>query len=63
LKYRNKAPSNGKLYATNDEKSFMYKFTEKSDIDKLDSYLKSLLYMMSNKTVESCAVTSNQEGN
>ncbi len=48
LKYRNKAPSNGKLYATDDNKSFRYKFTEKNDLDKLDSYIKSLLHVMTN---------------
>jgi hypothetical protein len=63
LKYRNKAPSSGKLYATNDNKSYMYKFTEKSDIDKLDAYIKSLLYMISNKPIESPLPTTSQEGN
>lgn len=41
----------------------MYKFTEKSDIDKLDAYIKSLLYMISNKPIESTLPTTSQEGN
>jgi len=40
----------------------MYKFTEKSDIDKLDAYIKSLLYMMSNKPIEASIPNSSQEG-
>jgi hypothetical protein len=40
----------------------MYKFTEKSDIDKLDSYIKSLLYIMSNKPLESATAITSQEG-
>ena len=41
----------------------MYKFTEKSDIDKLDAYIKSILYMISNKSIESTLPTTSQEGN
>ena len=42
----------------------MYKFTEKSDIDKLDSYIKSLLYMMSNKPLDSNnTMSATQDGN
>lgn len=52
LKYRNQNPSNGHLYVTNDNKSFRYKFTEKSDLDKIDSYFKSLLYILANKPIE-----------
>ena len=53
LKYRNKAPSTGNLYVTNDNRSFRYKFTEKSDLDKLDGYIKSLLHVLANKPLES----------
>lgn len=53
LKYRNKQPSHGKVYVTDDNKSFMYKFTEKNDIEKLDQYLKSLTHMLANKPIVS----------
>ena len=52
FKYRNKFPSNGKLYLTNDNKSFYIKLTRKKDIDKIETYFKNILYMMANKPME-----------
>ena len=52
FKYRNKFPSNGKLYLTNDNKSFYIKLTRKKDIDKIETYFKNVLYMMANKPME-----------
>ena len=52
FKYRNKFPSNGKLYVTNDNKSFYIKLTRKKDIDKIETYFKNVLYMMANKPME-----------
>ncbi len=52
FKYRNKFPSNGKLYLTDDNKSFYIKLTHKRDIDKIETYFKNILYMMANKPIE-----------
>ena len=52
FKYRNKFPSYGKLYLTNDNKSFYIKLTKKNDIDKIEEYFKNILYMMANKPIE-----------
>ena len=52
LKYRNKLPSYGKLYLTNDNKSYYIKLTKKKDVDKLETYLKGILHMMANKPIE-----------
>ena len=46
FKYRNKQPSNGKLYVTNDNKSYYIKLTNKKDLDKLENYFKGVLYTM-----------------
>lgn len=51
FKYRNR-PGCGKLYVTNDNKCFKYKFTKRSDLDNIDSYFKSLLHMMANKPIQ-----------
>ena len=50
FKYRNKYPSYGKLYLTNDNKSFYIKLTKRKDIDKIETYFKGILHMMANKT-------------
>ena len=34
----------------------MYKFTEKNDLDKLESYVKSLLHMLANKPLETSSL-------
>ena len=52
LKYRNKHPSYGKLYLTNDNKSYYIKLTKRKDIDKIETYFKGILYMMANKPIE-----------
>ena len=52
LKYRNKLPSYGKLYVTNDNKSCYIKLTEQQDLEKLETFLKGVLYSMANKNVE-----------
>ena len=52
LKYRNKHPSYGKLYLTNDNKSYYIKLTQRKDVDKIETYFKGILYMMANKPIE-----------
>ena len=52
FKYRNKLPSYGKLYLTNDNKSYYIKLTKRKDVDKLETYLKGILHMMANKPME-----------
>ena len=52
FKYRNKLPSYGKLYLTNDNKSFFIKLTKRKDVDKVETYFKRVLYMMANKPME-----------
>ena len=52
LKYRNKLPSYGKLYLTNDNKSYYIKLAKRKDIDKIETYFKGVLYMMANKPIE-----------
>ena len=52
LKYRNKHPPYGKLYLTNDNKSYYIKLTKRKDIDKIETYFKGILYMMANKPIE-----------
>ena len=52
LKYRNKLPSYGKLYLTNDNKSYYIKLTKRKDVDKIETYFKGVLYMMANKPIE-----------
>ena len=52
FKYRNKYPSYGKLYLTNDNKSFYIKLTKRKDIDKIETYFKGILHMMANKPIE-----------
>ena len=52
LKYRNKHPSYGKLYLTNDNKSYYIKLTKRKDIDKIETYFKGILHMMANKPIE-----------
>ena len=51
LKYRNKLPSYGKLYLTNDNKSYFIKLTKRKDVDKVETYFKRILYMMANKPI------------
>jgi flagellar hook assembly protein FlgD len=38
FKYRNKFPANGKIYLTDDNKSFYIKLTHKKDIDKIEVF-------------------------
>ena len=52
FKYRNKRPSRGKLYVTNDNKSYFTKLTEKKDLDKLETYLSGVLHILANKPIE-----------
>ena len=52
FKYRNKLPSYGKLYLTNDNKSYFIKLTKRKDVDKIETYFKRILYMMANKPME-----------
>ncbi|MCQ2819542.1 MAG: hypothetical protein MJ252_19945 [archaeon] len=52
FKYRNKQPSSGKIYVTDDNKSFYTKLTEKNDLDKLDTFISGVLYMLANKKME-----------
>ena len=52
FRYRNKFPANGKIYLTDDNKSFYIKLTHKKDIDKIETYFKNVLYMMANKPIE-----------
>ena len=52
LKYRNKLPSYGKLYLTNDNKSYYIILTKRKDVDKIETYFKGVLYMMANKPIE-----------
>ncbi len=52
FRYRNKFPANGKIYLTDDNKSFYIKLTKKKDIDKIETYFKNVLYMMANKPIE-----------
>ena len=52
FKYRNKHPSYGKLYLTNDNKSYYIKLTKRKDIDKIETYFKGVLHMMANKPIE-----------
>ena len=52
FKYRNKHPSYGKLYLTNDNKSYFIKLTKRKDVDKIESYFKTILHMMANKPIE-----------
>ena len=52
LKYRNKLPSYGKLYLTNDNKSYYIKLTKRKDVDKIETYFKGILYMVANKPIE-----------
>ena len=52
LKYRNKHPAYGKLYLTNDNKSYYIKLTKRKDVDKIETYFKGVLYMMANKPIE-----------
>ncbi len=52
FKYRNKYPSYGKLYLTNDNKSYYIKLTKRKDIDKIEIYFKGILHMMANKPIE-----------
>ena len=52
FKYRNKYPSYGKLYLTNDNKSYYIKLTKRKDIDKIETYFKGILHMMANKPIE-----------
>lgn len=52
MKYRNKHPSYAKLYVTNDNKSHYIKLSEKSDLDKVETYIEGILHLLANKPVE-----------
>ena len=61
FKYRNKFPANGKIYLTDDNKSFYIKLTKKKDIDKIETYFKNILYMMANKPIEKEEIKEKEE--
>ncbi len=61
FRYRNKYPANGKIYLTNDNKSFYIKLTKKKDIDKIETYFKNILYMMANKPIEKEEIKEKEE--
>lgn len=61
FKYRNKRPSYGKLYLTNDNKSFYIKLTKRKDIDKIETYFKGILHMMANKPIEKEKIPEKKE--
>ena len=61
FKYRNKFPANGKIYLTDDNKSFYIKLTHKKDIDKIETYFKNILYMMANKPIEQEEIKEKEE--
>ena len=61
FKYRNKYPSYGKLYLTNDNKSFYIKLTKRKDIDKIETYFKGILHMMANKPIEKEKIPEKKE--
>ena len=61
FKYRNKFPANGKIYLTDDNKSFYIKLTHKKDIDKIETYFKNVLYMMANKPIEKEEIKEKEE--
>ena len=61
FKYRNKFPANGKIYLTDDNKSFYIKLTHKKDIDKIETYFKNILYMMANKPFEKEEIKEKEE--
>ena len=61
FRYRNKFPANGKIYLTDDNKSFYIKLTHKKDIDKIETYFKNVLYMMANKPIEKEEIKEKEE--
>ena len=61
FKYRNKFPANGKIYLTDDNKSFYIKLKRKKDIDKIETYFKNILYMMANKPIEKEEIKEKEE--
>ena len=61
FRYRNRHPANGKLYLTDDNKSFYIKLTKKKDIDKIETYFKNVLYMMANKPIEKEEIKEKEE--
>ena len=61
FRYRNKFPANGKIYLTDDNKSFYIKLTHKKDIDKIETYFKNILYMMANKSIEKEDIKEKEE--
>ena len=61
FRYRNRHPANGKLYLTDDNKSFYIKLTRKKDIDKIETYFKNILYMMANKPIEKEEIKEKEE--
>ena len=61
FRYRNKFPANGKIYLTDDNKSFYIKLTHKKDIDKIETYFKNVLYMMANKPIEKEEIKAKEE--
>ena len=61
FRYRNKFPANGKIYLTDDNKSFYIKLTRKKDIDKIETYFKNVLYMMANKPIEKEEIKEKEE--
>ena len=61
FRYRNRHPANGKIYLTDDNKSFYIKLTKKKDIDKIETYFKNILYMMANKPIEKEEIKEKEE--
>ena len=52
FKYRNKRPSYGKVYVTNDNKSYYIKLTKQSQLDNLENYFSGILHVLANKPLE-----------
>ena len=52
FKYRNKRPSYGKVYVTNDNKSYYVKLTKQSQLDGLENYFSGILHVLANKPLE-----------
>ena len=52
FKYRNKHPSYGKVYVTNDNKSYYVKLTKQSQLDSLENYFSGILHVLANKPLE-----------
>ena len=61
FKYRNKFPSYGKLYVTDDNKSNYIKLTKRTDLDLLENYFKEIIYLIANKQIPKEEEEKNKE--